>query len=389
MNGPFFTPSVFSPQIISPVSSFAPNYLTTFVPTPTYNPFDNTSYGNTAYLGKTLRIPVPGETTEQNIMKNRKKYQLIINNKPLFFNATPNEYQEIINHINNLMKTTKCDGVTDTNYYQDLEINNLYNNINNSNNIYKISRNPLSNQHELEYYLNGNLYKTYSGAGIMIFENDFMNLYNSRRGPVVLLFRSAHTGRFEELGGSIDSKDFAHEKTLPNTAIREAYEESSLLFKFSDNNIFSMQNVLFPYVNTDNISKPIISKQRIYVCYGICIDSLSQPQSQIYWKINFLSNRDILMYNRAHHTLLEMDDMTRFYVQDLIPHLNNPSHFTAFNTDGVPCVISDRTRKVLKSMMKPQNLSKPSIYNYCIQNPKKIKYKENNNLHNGIVTYVI
>lgn len=65
--------------------------------------------------------------------------------------------------------------------------------------------------------------KTYSGAGVILVENQY-----GRRGEQAVILYVGKSGQLEDLGGLIDRKDKSAEYPIAQAARREAYEESAI-----------------------------------------------------------------------------------------------------------------------------------------------------------------
>jgi hypothetical protein len=75
--------------------------------------------------------------------------------------------------------------------------------------------------------------KTYSGAGVILVESNYVNKGRARSERALILYMSK-SGQLEDLGGLIDNADKQAQYPMAQTARREAFEESAIHIDFND-----------------------------------------------------------------------------------------------------------------------------------------------------------
>lgn len=172
--------------------------------------------------------------------------------------------------------------------------------------------------------------KTFTGAGIMLFE---------QAGENIILFRSRETNRFEELGGKLGKDDVNSQPTdelvLSSVAKREAYEESGCYIDFD-------QNILSRNVHVD-----VEKDSKYYRCYITKIPSFD---------IKLLTKNFEIIQNDPKYTkasYAEMTGVARFDVNALkkaVLESKSDNNVSCLNLDKEKCYLRDRTAKILRSI---------------------------------------
>lgn len=205
---------------------------------------------------------------------------------------------------------------------------------------YIMVKNSSTGDNELVYTNNG-VTMTYNGSGVMIFSN-----YNNSRGrhePAVILFKSSMTGKYEELGGKIEMKDFNGANTLVNTAAREAREESANLFNITNVSILNPGLIAQRHYDKSDVNS------RIYRCYALYLSNNDNAS----WKYVYTQNANKLKSLRAPNEWLETNDVQFFYLSDLdfVLRSNPGGSINCVDAEGVLRTIEGRTKACVREMM--------------------------------------
>lgn len=187
-------------------------------------------------------------------------------------------------------------------------------------------------------YNDGRTTKYFSGAGGLFFEKYFNN--GTRIEPTVVLVISTKRHDCEDAGGTVDKSDFQNELTLANTAKREINEETLNLFNVNKLNL-----------DDKKLYVDVLHNNSYYRCYALCLDP------NVVNKEWFEMNKSIILENAKKlavpYTWKEVNDMTRFYISDLVNELNKniSGQFKCKDVYGTEHLVRDRTKEALKLML--------------------------------------
>jgi ADP-ribose pyrophosphatase YjhB (NUDIX family) len=148
-----------------------------------------------------------------------------------------------------------------------------------------------------------------TGAGVIIYENYYVNSVTNLKGPAVILFRNKHTGRYEDPGGNLDPGE-----TPKQAAVRELAEESLGTFKLP-------MTVLKDQWSIRHIN---------YMGYFVNVAGYIKTDS--YADNHRLAKNMFEPLNSANEHLLETTDMQRFFVKDLLRDMKNAGADGSFFT---------------------------------------------------------
>lgn len=199
--------------------------------------------------------------------------------------------------------------------------------------------------------------KKYSGAGVVLLEEYYVNKTKTREGPVFVLFKSCRTDEYTDLGGLIDKKDVG--SILINTSIREALEESCGTIDLTKTNFAKVS-----YIDINHNGDYYRSH---YIC--IARNMIKKDLAEIY-----KNNRKIIGPKRINPAWLETCDIKRFYVSDL------------YNNKINKCLDTEGTEfKIGKRMMDSLRQIKTDDIEKLIRSPRMahLVIKTNNNFLSG------
>lgn len=240
--------------------------------------------------------------------------------------------------------------------------NNTVNNIPINNNVTFTNQTPVKGSINLGPGL------IYSGSGILIFENTGMP-----QNPSVLLFKSARTGQYADLGGSMNIQDTAV-NALSRNAMREAVEESAGMIRFTEG-----LNLTHAIDNNFNDTK--------YRTFNIYLNQQIPNVENVY-----NSNRQILNSSQGGvvnaHGLFETNAVARFPYSNLLACANTVygNNSMCQDINGVQQPVNARVLDTIR-MIRDQN-QLPTIMSNArsILGPQSIKIP---NSANSITNFVI
>ena len=174
-----------------------------------------------------------------------------------------------------------------------------------------------------------------TGAGVVLLEwyNYRVNRVIRRSEPAVILFRNPKSGLFSDAGGNLDANESALQ-----CAERELKEESAGLFR----------------INLQTAIKHKVRHTFLNHCYDAFIVPVVGPVGVGIRKEFYEHNIIHLQNTVAPSSYLETDEMTRFFVSDLVSHGLESARG---NLKGVPDVykvkhtIEGRTKAVLRKAL--------------------------------------
>jgi len=169
--------------------------------------------------------------------------------------------------------------------------------------------------------------KKYSGAGIILYEKYHNNSKtNPRNEWAVTLFKNTYRKMFEDLGGEIDKGEVPWK-----TAIREAREESLGIVNFTGHE-------LTRYI--DWPTNPADPNSDYYRTYFV---------EEHYSKRAFVERFKKAEQNKEK---IEMNDVTRFYLNDLRAIVKNRGDIEVYDVDGNRHFIFGRTKAAIREFFK-------------------------------------
>ncbi len=168
---------------------------------------------------------------------------------------------------------------------------------------------------------------TYTGAGILIFEQKYTRGLKPNE-PAVILYQNRRTRAFEDLGGLLDREDLRTHYPLAHGAAREAKEESNGYVSFENTGVFAR----------DRNGRQTFVRVGDYRAYAVGIKS------------GRFSSQDAQYRLEHNNSDREMKKTTRVYLSDLLPLLNVRGDLIVRNAKGEVIRVAGRTKRALREM---------------------------------------
>lgn len=198
----------------------------------------------------------------------------------------------------------------------------------------------------------------YSGSGIIIIENAPV--------PRIILAKTVKRNKYEDFGGNLYPEIVASNETLADNAIKELAEESQSLFLIENLDLESKINGTNRYVNIKDQINTTASITAFYRCYFVCVRGLEN------------SNIDNLFNENRSVTVNSMNlgvdyeetiELARFNLSDIAKCIRTTpaGEFMCNNTNGIQCMIRDRTADCLRTLFSSSNANLyTNIVNNCV-----------------------